>query len=758
MAGWLRQVSWSLMAFVFTVPALQGQALLEERPQFKQLSRAEIEWREADERFREAQALFGMGVMRHRGDRWLEAVTLLEEAAALDPQTPAAYRALVPLYLSLAREEDALVACQRVLQVAPTDSETSYQASKLYRSDGRMREAIAVLALGATGKSAAERPDLLYFMLSDLSELQKKAGDFTAAASSYRRLAAHLLAHRARLIGSDTLSVDAHAVAAARAYEQSGQCLLQLKQYDQAIMAFRESRDFLAAHADRAVQAKAVRLNWNLALACISQQKWAEAWQHLRDYLESRPSDPEPYEKLVMLLKKMDRAAEAAPAARALRGPGAQFPGRSAACARELGATPNSKGEAERRYLDLAERFVVADVYRDLFKFYQSGGRMGDVLRLIDNAFTTLNSKDDIPAETREQARDRARAMLTVLRGEPAVVNALLPVIMRELRDPKKISRQTLQLCAALAARARQLDKAEDIFREILVRAPLEREAAVYGGLLEVLWLRHKPDAVIALCREALDRPDKAQGTNLELFHRNLALALSEKDRHDEALAEIDKAIKLAGDAVRVTERCTRAQILAHAERYDTAFTECETLLKELNQANEIKQVRFALATICTLKGDHDKSDAHLQKVLEEDPNDALANNNLGYQWADRNSHLDEAEKMIRRATELDKLQRREDPEAEDNAAYLDSLGWALFRKGKLVEARGWLEKAVALPRGADDPTVWDHLGDVLFKLEQTSKARDAWRTAIKLYDHDKRSLKEGRQDEAKRKLKMVGE
>ena len=51
--------------------------------------------------------------MRHRSDRWLEAVVLLEEAAALDPQAPAAYRALIPLYLSLAREEDALIACQK---------------------------------------------------------------------------------------------------------------------------------------------------------------------------------------------------------------------------------------------------------------------------------------------------------------------------------------------------------------------------------------------------------------------------------------------------------------------------------------------------------------------------------------------------------------------------------------------------------------------------------------------------------------------
>ena len=49
---------------------------------------------------------------------------------------------------------------------------------------------------------------------------------------------------------------------------------------------------------------------------------------------------------------------------------------------------------------------------------------------------------------------------------------------------------------------------------------------------------------------------------------------------------------------------------------------------------------------------------------------------------------------MIRKAIEVDRIQRREDPEDDqDNAAYLDSLGWVLFRKGKPEEALEWLEE-----------------------------------------------------------------
>lgn len=323
----------------------------------------------------------------------------------------------------------------------------------------------------------------------------------------------------------------------------------------------------------------------------------------------------------------------------------------------------------------------------------------------------------------------------------------------------QQLKHETWQLLAALASRAKQFDNAEVLYRQCLAGVPAHQEANVYQGLLQVLWQEHKYDAVVDLCKEALDGPRKAEATNLVLFHRSLALALSEKDKTDESLAEIDKAIKLDAEDGKVAERCQKAHILAKADRFDAAIAECESMLKELTEAGDIKRVRYMLASVYTFKGDHEKSEAQLLKILDDDSNDPGANNDLGYQWADRNHNLDEAEKMIRKAIEVDRLQRRDDPEEDaENAAYLDSLGWVLFRKGKLDEARDWLEKAAAYQLGADDPTVWDHLGDVYFKLKETAKARTAWQTAVKLYDHDKRSQKEGRQEEARRKLKMVEE
>ena len=52
-------------------------------------------------------------------------------------------------------------------------------------------------------------------------------------------------------------------------------------------------------------------------------------------------------------------------------------------------------------------------------------------------------------------------------------------------------------------------------------------------------------------------------------------------------------------------------------------------------------------------------------------------NNDLGYLYAEQGKNLEKAEAMIRKAV-------ADEPE---NSAYLDSLGWVLFKRGKAKEA-----------------------------------------------------------------------
>ncbi len=75
----------------------------------------------------------------------------------------------------------------------------------------------------------------------------------------------------------------------------------------------------------------------------------------------------------------------------------------------------------------------------------------------------------------------------------------------------------------------------------------------------------------------------------------------------------------------------------------------------------------------------------------------------------------------------------------EKNSAYIDTLGWILFKKGNVNEA---LEKLLhANQIGGDDPVMTEHLGDVFFKLGENEKAKKMWEKSL-LLDSNNISVK----------------
>jgi Flp pilus assembly protein TadD len=165
------------------------------------------------------------------------------------------------------------------------------------------------------------------------------------------------------------------------------------------------------------------------------------------------------------------------------------------------------------------------------------------------------------------------------------------------------------------------------------------------------------------------------------------------------------------------------------------------------------QEIRYLLSNVYNAWKKLPECEQQLTSILRADPDNATANNDLGYIWADHNKNLDEAEAMIRKALDLDREQRkRAGLDVEDNAAYVDSLGWVLFRRGKIEDALRELERAAKLPEG-DDPVIWDHLGDVYRHLMRMDEARTAWRRAVELYDQNRRKKSDEKYRELQRKL-----
>jgi Flp pilus assembly protein TadD len=183
--------------------------------------------------------------------------------------------------------------------------------------------------------------------------------------------------------------------------------------------------------------------------------------------------------------------------------------------------------------------------------------------------------------------------------------------------------------------------------------------------------------------------------------------------------------------------------------------------LTRANEPNEKRQLHYLLSSIFSAQGASPEAEQHLREVLAIDPDDATANNDLGYLWAEQGKNLEEAERLIRKAIETDRAERKrqgalEIPAAEeDNAAYIDSLGWVLFKQGHVQEACQQLERATQLADG-DDPVIWDHLGHAYRQLDQLPQARQAWQKALRLYQTNKRTGMDDRRHDLEAQVKAL--
>ncbi len=240
-----------------------------------------------------------------------------------------------------------------------------------------------------------------------------------------------------------------------------------------------------------------------------------------------------------------------------------------------------------------------------------------------------------------------------MLRDEPDLVKGLLLEVHRRLTAGQDFSFSTRRLFAELALRARQLDLAERLYRSCLESPePNQKESEVYLGLIDVLRLAQKHQAVIEVCRKGLKQ---AQTTNRVVFHQVMSQSLMHLGKTREALASADDAVNEASDMSRLKCRLNRAGLLSQAGKHDQALAECRALLKEYNLSGEQRDIRLTLSEVYSATGEPDKAEEQLQMILETDPEDVTANNNLGYIWATRNKNLARAETLVRKAVELER-------------------------------------------------------------------------------------------------------
>jgi predicted Zn-dependent protease len=158
------------------------------------------------------------------------------------------------------------------------------------------------------------------------------------------------------------------------------------------------------------------------------------------------------------------------------------------------------------------------------------------------------------------------------------------------------------------------------------------------------------------------------------------------------------------------------ADLYADQKRTDDALRLLEQARKAFGDDEAL-----AMRVVNVYEGGGRLADAEreLRTLMADDPLNADALNSLSYMLAEHGQRLPEAVELAQRALAVE----------PGNPAYLDTLGWALFKQGKSAEAAAPLGKAAAILVG--NSVIQDHHGDVLAKNGKKAEAVAAYQRAL---------------------------
>ena len=109
------------------------------------------------------------------------------------------------------------------------------------------------------------------------------------------------------------------------------------------------------------------------------------------------------------------------------------------------------------------------------------------------------------------------------------------------------------------------------------------------------------------------------------------------------------------------------------------------------------------------------------EEILLDDPNQAVAMNNLAFLYAQEGEHLERAFKMALRLVQAN----------PDNGLLRDTLGWVLYRGGQHEEALKQLDEAIQ--KAPQHSLLYYHRGLTLQALQRSEEAAAALRQALDL-------------------------
>lgn len=184
-------------------------------------------------------------------------------------------------------------------------------------------------------------------------------------------------------------------------------------------------------------------------------------------------------------------------------------------------------------------------------------------------------------------------------------------------------------------------------------------------------------------------------------------------DNYPKAIEVIQAGIKAKDD--HAPFYALYASLLDDQKEYKKAVTMLQDATKKLP---EQAQLYFFLGNMQDRIGDREGTISSMKRVLDLDHDHVQALNFLAYIYADSGRDLDSAEKMARRALDIQ----------PDDGYILDTLGWVLFKRGQYSESVRTLE--AAYKKQPNEAVIAEHLGDAYYQNHMPEKAKKLYQRA----------------------------
>lgn len=302
------------------------------------------------------------------------------------------------------------------------------------------------------------------------------------------------------------------------------------------------------------------------------------------------------------------------------------------------------------------------------------------------------------------------------------------PAELKKLAKAAEKKPELLALIGMLAIQSNAISDAENYLKQAL-NSSFKDKDLIYLYLGQLAEKKQKSDEALNWYSQ-IQPPSPEVNDTLKSSHyleaqMSSALIIARSKDVDAAISMLDELQNLSTPQLALVIQ-TQANLLMQANRFQDGFA---LLDKAVINLPENAELIYDHAMAAERLEKFEIVETQLRKVIKLKPNFAQAYNALGYSFADRNIHLEEAYQLIEKALSFN----------PNDHFVIDSMGWINYRLGKLDLAAQHLTTAYNIQA---DTEIAAHLGEVLWQQGKLKEAEKVWNDALKAAPNNEILLK----------------